>query len=101
MNKSSNIDYLNEKLGHCTKELEASKNNIDILNKKVQELDSERLTAETKAVDMGNKNHELNKLLQIVKDSLNKKELVYHDYILNYTLKIEVFYKFQYIIRML
>lgn len=60
----------------CTKELEISNNKIDVLNKKVKELDNERLIIEAKATDMGNKNHELNKLLQKMKDSLSKKEQV-------------------------
>jgi len=74
--KSANLEDLNEKLSQRTKELEASNNEIDILSKKVKELDNERLIAEAKATDMGNKNHELSKLLQKMKDSLSKKEQV-------------------------
>ncbi|XP_071564296.1 uncharacterized protein [Temnothorax nylanderi] len=74
--KSANVENLNEKLIQRTKELEASNNQIDILSKKVKELDNERLAAEAKAMDMGNKNHELSKLLQKVKESLSKKEQI-------------------------
>lgn len=76
MEKSTNLENLNEKLTQLTRELETSNNKIDILNKKVNELDNERLTAETKATDMSNKNHELSKLLQKMKESLSKKEQV-------------------------
>lgn len=76
MEKSTNLEDLNEKLTQLTKELEISNHKIDILNKKVKELDNERLTAEAKATDMGNKNHELSKLLQKMKESLSKKEQV-------------------------
>ncbi|KYN00114.1 PREDICTED: protein CIP2A homolog [Cyphomyrmex costatus] len=74
--KSTNLENLNEKLIQCTKDLEASNNKIDILNKKIKELDNECLIAETKATDMGNKNHELSKLLQKMQDSLSKKEQI-------------------------
>lgn len=74
--KSTNLEELNEKLIRRTKELEASNSKIDILNEKLKELDNERLTAETKATDMGNKNHELSKLLQKLKESHSKKEQV-------------------------
>ncbi|XP_025991978.2 uncharacterized protein LOC105203182 [Solenopsis invicta] len=74
--KSINLEDLSEKLTQCTKELETSNNKIDVLSKKVKELDNERLTAEAKATDMGNKNHELSKLLQKMKDSLSKKEQI-------------------------
>lgn len=74
--KSTNLEHLNERLAQRTKELEASNNKIDVLNRKVQELDNERSTVEAKAVDMNNKNHELSKLLQKLKDSLAKKEHV-------------------------
>lgn len=74
--KSATLENLNEKLMQYTQELEASNNKNDILNKKVQELDNERLTADAKVVDMTNKNHELSKLLQKMKDSLSKKEQV-------------------------
>lgn len=76
MEKSTNLENLNEKLLQLTKELEVSNHKIDLLNKKVKELDNERLTAEAKATDMGNKNHELSKLLQKMKESLSKKEQV-------------------------
>lgn len=74
--KSTNLENLNEKLIQLTKELEVSNHKNDLLNKKVMELDNERLTAEAKATDMSNKNHELSKLLQKMKDSLSKKEQV-------------------------
>jgi len=67
---------LNENLLQRTKELQASNNKIDILNKRIQELDNEHLVAEAKITDMSNKNHELTKLLQKMKDSLGKKEQV-------------------------
>lgn len=79
--KSTNLEDLNEKLTQCTKELEASNNKIDVLSKKVKELDNERLTAEAKVTDMGNKNHELSKLLQKMKDSLSKKEQVQYFFV--------------------
>lgn len=60
----------------CTSELEASNNKINILSNKIQELDNERLIGEKKVIDMSNKNHELNKHLQNMKDSLSKKEQV-------------------------
>lgn len=68
----------------CSNELEASNNKIDILSKKVQELDNERLTAEKKATDMSNTNHELSKLLQKMKDSLSKKEQVQLTFLLHW-----------------
>lgn len=74
--KATNLEDLNEKLMQRTQELEASNNKIDTLSKKVKELDNERLTAEAKAMDMGNKNHELSKFLQKMKESLSKKEQV-------------------------
>jgi len=67
---------LNENLLQRTKELQASNNKIDTLNKRIQELDNEHLAAEAKITDMSNKNHELTKLLQKMKDSLGKKEQV-------------------------
>lgn len=76
MEKSTNLEDLNEKLMQRTKELEASNNKIDMLSKRVKELDNERLTAEAKATDMSDKNHELSKLLQKMKESLSKKEQV-------------------------
>jgi hypothetical protein len=57
--KAANLEDLSEKLRQRTKELEASNNKIDAVSKKVNELDNERLTAEAKATDIGNKNHEL------------------------------------------
>lgn len=74
--KSANVEHLNEKLIQRTKELETSNNRIEILNKEIQKLNNERLSAEAKVTDMGNKNHELTKLLQKMKDSLGKKEQV-------------------------
>lgn len=74
--KSANVEHLNERLAQRTTELESSNNKIDILNRRVQELDNERVTAETKAKDMNNVIHELNKAVQKMKDSLNKKEQV-------------------------
>ncbi|KAL6260355.1 hypothetical protein P5V15_007885 [Pogonomyrmex californicus] len=74
--KSTNLEDLNVKLVQRTEELEASNNKIDILSKKIKELDNERLIADAKATDMGNKNHELSKLLQKLKDSLSKKEQI-------------------------
>lgn len=74
--KSTNLEDLNEKLTQCTKELQDSNNKIDTLSTKVKDVDNERLTAEAKATDMSNKNHELSKLLQKMKDSLSKKEQV-------------------------
>ncbi|XP_011872879.1 PREDICTED: uncharacterized protein LOC105564808 [Vollenhovia emeryi] len=72
--KSTNLENLNEKLFKCTKELEASNNKINILDKQMKELSNECSIAEAKATDMGNKNHELSKLLQKMKESLSKKE---------------------------
>lgn len=74
--KSTDLKHLNEKLTQCTNELETSNKKIDTLKVKIQELDNERSTAEKKATDMSNKNHELSKLLQKLKDSLSKKEQV-------------------------
>lgn len=74
--KSANVEHLNERLAQRTKELESSNNKIDILNRRVQELDNECATAETKAKDMNNMIHELNKAVQKMKDSFNKKEQV-------------------------
>lgn len=74
--KSTDLKHLNEKLMQCTNELETSNKKVDTLKVKIQELDTERLTAEKKATDMSNKNHELSKLLQKLKDSLSKKEQV-------------------------
>lgn len=82
--KSTNLEHLNEKLMQYTKEMEASNSRIEILSKKIQELDNERLSAEAKVTDMSNKNHELTKLLQKMKDSISKKEQV-----IARTLKIE------------
>ncbi|XP_029668888.1 uncharacterized protein LOC115238883 [Formica exsecta] len=74
--KSTDLKHLNEKLTQCTNELETSNKKIDTLRVKIQELDNERSTAEKKATDMSNKNHELSKLLQKLKDSLSKKEQI-------------------------
>ncbi|KAL6439326.1 hypothetical protein ACFW04_003886 [Cataglyphis niger] len=74
--KSTDLKHLNEKLMQCTNELETSNKKVDTLKIKIQELDSERLTAEKKATDMSNKNQELSKLLQKLKDSLSKKEQI-------------------------
>ncbi|XP_032683852.1 uncharacterized protein LOC116850095 isoform X1 [Odontomachus brunneus] len=74
--KSANVDLLNERLTQRTSELEVSNNKIDMLNRRVQELDNERLTAETRATDMNNMNRELNKVVQKMKDSLSKKEQI-------------------------
>lgn len=74
--KSANVELLNERLAQRTNELEVSNNKIDMLNRRVQELDNERLTAETRATDMNNMNRELNKAVQKMKDSLSKKEQV-------------------------
>jgi len=74
--KSTNLEQLNEKLMQRTKEVEVSNNRIELLSKEIQEVDSERLSAQAKVTDMNNKNHELTKLLQKMKDSLSKKEQV-------------------------
>lgn len=74
--KSTNLEHLNEKLTQCIKDLDDSNNKIDILTKKIKELDNELLIAEAKATDMSNKNHELSKLLQKMQDSLSKREQV-------------------------
>lgn len=76
MEKSTNVEQLNERLAQRTQELETSNNKIDTLNKKIQELNNERLIVEAKVADMSNTNHELSKLLQKMKDSLTKKEQV-------------------------
>lgn len=78
MEKSTNVEHLNERLTQRTNELEISNNKIELLNRRVQELDNERVTAETKATDMNNVNRELNKVVQKMKDSLSKKEQVQH-----------------------
>ncbi|KYQ57917.1 Protein CIP2A [Trachymyrmex zeteki] len=74
--KSTNLEHLNEKLTQCIKDLDDSNNKIDILTKKIKELDNELLIAEAKATDMSNKNHELSKLLQKMQDSLSKREQI-------------------------
>lgn len=78
LEKSANVEHLNERLAERSKELEASNSKIDILNKRIEELSNERLTAETKATDISNMNRELNKIVQKMKDSLSKKEQVRH-----------------------
>lgn len=72
------MEHLNERLAQRTSELAAGNNKIEMLNKRVQELDNERLAAETKAADTNNMNRELNKAVQRTKDSLSKKEQVRH-----------------------
>jgi len=70
------VEQLNENLVQRTKELQVCNNKIDTLNKRIQELENEYLAAEAKIMDISNKNHELTKLLQKMKDSLGKKEQV-------------------------
>lgn len=57
-------------------ELESSINRIEILTKKIKELEVECSNADAKTTEMTNKNHELSKLLLKMQDQLNKKDQV-------------------------
>lgn len=74
--KSANIDHLNVVLVQHKHELESSINRIEILTKKIKELEVECSNADTKTTEMTNKNHELSKLLLKMQDQLNKKDQV-------------------------
>lgn len=57
-------------------ELESSINRIEILTKKIKELEIECSNTDAKITEMTNKNHELSKLLLKMQDQLNKKDQV-------------------------
>ncbi|XP_003693856.1 uncharacterized protein LOC100869785 isoform X1 [Apis florea] len=74
--KSTNIDHLNVVLVQHKHELESSINRIEILTKKIKELEVECSNTDAKITEMTNKNHELSKLLLKMQDQLNKKDQV-------------------------
>lgn len=56
--------------------MENSINRIEVLTKKIKELEAECTNANAKTTEMVNKNHELSKLLHKMQDQLNKKDQV-------------------------
>nr|XP_012138993.1 PREDICTED: uncharacterized protein LOC100879112 isoform X2 [Megachile rotundata] len=74
--KSTNIDHLNILLVQHKHDLESSNNKIEVLTKKIKELEIECINSNAKITDMVNKNHEISKLLHKMQEQLNKKEQV-------------------------
>lgn len=74
--KSANIEQLNSVNAQYKHELDTSNTKIEHLSKRVQELEVERMSMDTKIGELTNKNHELSKLLHKMQESLTKKEQV-------------------------
>ncbi|XP_034189018.1 uncharacterized protein LOC117608268 [Osmia lignaria lignaria] len=74
--KSSTIDHLNVMLVQHKHDLESSINRIEVLTKKIKELEIECINANAKITELSSKNHEISKLLHKMQDQLNKKDQV-------------------------
>lgn len=83
--KSSTIDHLNVMLVQHKHDLESSINRIEVLTKKIKELEIECINGNAKITELSSKNHEISKLLHKMQDQLNKRDQVRLDELKNYS----------------